>query len=157
MTLQLIFEGRSHFLIEWTSTAKQVLGNYEKLELASLLRNRLSTYTFWFCLILLFVCFCCQPFSYDSGCKPLNCTCLLLYALVYCWVCHASCKMQNVYVIWNENEGHWQIFSLLMIYLKHCAEQNSHFLKSWYLKWKGLDRNRHFFFRIIIIFHCFHL
>ena len=36
----------------------------------------------------------------------------------------------------------WQTFCLLLIYLKRSTEQKGHFLKLWYLKWKGVDRDR---------------
>ena len=38
--------------------------------------------------------------------------------------------------------GKWQIFYLLLIYLKHSTEQKSHFIKLWYLKWKGVDTDK---------------
>ena len=38
--------------------------------------------------------------------------------------------------------GKWQTFWLLLIYLKQSTEQKGHFIKLWYLKWKGVDRDR---------------
>ena len=38
--------------------------------------------------------------------------------------------------------GKWQTFWLLLIYLKQSKEQKGHFIKLWYLKWKGVDRDR---------------
>ena len=76
------------------------------------------------------------------------------WQLVYCtcWVCHASCMynvlslstphFQNVYVIWNVNE--WTVIDISLAIDKsetNCR-QNSHFIKLWYLNWKGVDRDR---------------
>ena len=53
-------------------------------------------------------------------------TFVLSYVLVYCacWVCDASCMcnvmslsnphFQNVYFIWNKNEGQWQNFGVIL-------------------------------------------
>ena len=38
--------------------------------------------------------------------------------------------------------GKWQTFWLLLIHLKQSTEQKGHFIKLWYLKWKGVDRDR---------------
>ena len=107
--------------------------------------------------------------SYDSGNQTLHCTCSLLYYAVYWCTLHARSLMkyvlslstphfQNVYnwntvgnrlfilnyVIWIENFGQWQTSCLLLLYLKHSTEQNSHCIKLWYLKLKRVFRNRTF-------------
>ena len=76
--------------ISITSTAKQVLGNCERLVMASLGETFLSTFT------LCLSCFRCQPLSYHSiivnyqplsyefACQPLLCTCVL--CTVYCCI-----------------------------------------------------------------------
>ena len=50
--------------------------------------------------------------------------------------------MESCYLKWK-----WVVSSnLLLIYLKHSEEQKSHFIRSWYLKWKEVDRVRTLYF-----------
>ena len=129
----------------------------------------MSTYTFYLYTGVLWLnfTFCCQLLSCDSGGQPTHCTCSLLYYAVYWCTLHARSLIkyvlslstphfQNVYiwntvwnrvfilnyVIWIENE--WKVTDILLAidisetqYGKKC-----HFIKLWYLKWKGVDRDR---------------
>ena len=73
-----------------TSTAKQVLGNCERMVFTNFIGNRVSTFILWIWLstyvyilllhflyyaVKLFINLCCQALSYYSGCQPLHCTC----------------------------------------------------------------------------------
>ena len=93
--------------------------------------------------------FCCQPMSYVftlclftvvEGWCTLNAGSIMNYVLflftphfqnLYIWNTVWNRVFILNYVIWSENE-----------YLKHSTEHNSHFIKLWYLKWKGVDRDR---------------
>ena len=91
-----------------TSTAKQVLGNCERMVLIGLkeigyqplfyefgcqLAN--CTSALLYCDVKLFLNFCCQILSYYFDCQPLHCTCSLLYL---CTV-HAMSVMNHACVM----------------------------------------------------------
>ena len=116
-----------------TSTAKQVLGNCERMVLANFIGKAVNLY---FVVLLYYAVKLFINLSYFSGCQPLYCTCWLVY---WCTV-HAKSFMnhacvnvlslsnpyfQNVciwntvwktvfilnYVIWNEKK--WRVIDIL--------------------------------------------
>ena len=146
-----------------TSTAKQVLGNCERMVLANFIGKAVNLY---FVVLLYYAVKLLINLSYFSGCQPLYCTCWLVY---WCTV-HAKSFMNHAYVmfcpcpppifkmyvseilyervfilnyvIWNENE--WRVTDILLAidvsethynsFMRHSAEQNCHFIKLWNLK-----------------------
>ena len=92
-----------------TSTAKQVLGNCERIVLANFIGKAVNLY---FVVMLYYAVKLFIYLSYFSDCQPLYCTCSLVY---WCTV-HAKSFMKHACVMFCP-----------CMYLKYCMKKSLHF------------------------------